>query len=79
MVPHAADLIQNWLKEVSQISVDGSGQMPDVCLVEVPKDNFSIETIEIYPVWVGLGRRYGGGYRVYDILGSTPTISVHSG
>ena len=24
-----------WLSEVSKISVDGSGQMPEVCLIEV--------------------------------------------
>lgn len=35
MVPHVSDMIQSWIKEVSKISVDGTGQVPDVCLVEV--------------------------------------------
>jgi hypothetical protein len=35
MVPHATDLVQNWLKEVAAISVDGTGASPDVCLIEV--------------------------------------------
>lgn len=34
MVPHATDVVQNWLKEVAKISVDGTGLSPDVCLVE---------------------------------------------
>lgn len=35
IVPHATDMIQSWLKEVSKIPVDGTGLSPDVCLVEV--------------------------------------------
>lgn len=35
IVPHVTDMIQNWIKEVSKISVDGSGATPDLCLVEV--------------------------------------------
>lgn len=35
MVPHCTDLVQSWIREVAQISVDGSGLPPEVCLVEV--------------------------------------------
>lgn len=35
IVPHATNLVQKWIKEVAQISVDGTGEVPDVCLVEV--------------------------------------------
>eukprot|EP01036_Dinobryon_divergens_P029812 gene29812-38966_t len=35
MVPHATDLIQEWIKDVASISVDGSDRTPDVCLIEV--------------------------------------------
>lgn len=35
MVPHATDMVQSWIKEVSKISVDGTGLCPDVCLIEV--------------------------------------------
>eukprot|EP01035_Chromulina_nebulosa_P036202 gene36202-48748_t len=34
MVPHATDLIQEWIKDVASISVDGSDRTPDVCLIE---------------------------------------------
>lgn len=35
LVPHASDLVQSWIKEVSRIPVDESGQVPDICLIEV--------------------------------------------
>ena len=35
IVPHATDMVQSWLKEVSKHTVDGTGIEPDVCLVEV--------------------------------------------
>lgn len=35
MVPHVTDMVQSWLKEVSKISVDGTGLSPEVCLIEV--------------------------------------------
>lgn len=35
MVPHATDMVQKWIEEVASIPVDGTGVVPDVCLVEV--------------------------------------------
>jgi CTP synthase len=35
IVPHASDLIISWIKEVSQRPVDGTNNVPDVCLIEV--------------------------------------------
>lgn len=35
IVPHATDAVQDWILEVAQISVDGTGQTPEVCLIEV--------------------------------------------
>jgi len=35
IVPHATDMVQSWIKEVARHTVDGSGLMPDVCLIEV--------------------------------------------
>jgi CTP synthase len=35
IVPHATDMVQSWLKEVSKKPVDGTGIEPDVCLIEV--------------------------------------------
>jgi CTP synthase len=34
-VPHATDLIISWIKEVAQRPVDGTNNVPDVCLIEV--------------------------------------------
>ena len=35
IVPHATDMVQRWLKEVAEVSVDGTGATPEVCLIEV--------------------------------------------
>lgn len=35
IVPHATDLIISWIKEVAQRPVDGTTNVPDVCLIEV--------------------------------------------
>lgn len=35
IIPHGSDLVMDLLEKVSTISVDGSGEIPDVCLVEV--------------------------------------------
>lgn len=35
IIPHGSDLVMDLLDKVSTISVDGSGEIPDVCLVEV--------------------------------------------
>jgi CTP synthase len=35
VVPHITDEIQNWIERVAQIPVDESGQVADICLIEV--------------------------------------------
>ncbi len=35
MVPHVTDVIQNWIDRVAHIPVDGTKQVPDVCLIEL--------------------------------------------
>jgi CTP synthase len=35
MIPHGSNLVMEWLGDVSQIPVDGSGKKPEVCLIEV--------------------------------------------
>lgn len=35
IVPHLTTEIQDWLEEVAHVSVDGSGQSPDVCIIEL--------------------------------------------
>ena len=36
-VPHKTDAIIEWVERVSQISVDESGEIPEICIVEVRK------------------------------------------
>lgn len=35
IVPHVTDSIKEWIKRVSKISVDGTGEEPDVCIIEL--------------------------------------------
>jgi len=35
VVPHLTDAIQDWIERVAHIPVDGSGQTPDVCIIEL--------------------------------------------
>ncbi|KAM5368779.1 hypothetical protein ACJZ2D_009333 [Fusarium nematophilum] len=35
IVPHVVDMILEWIKRVAKVSVDGSGEEPDVCIIEL--------------------------------------------
>lgn len=35
IVPHVTNAIQDWIERVAKIPVDESGEVPDVCIVEV--------------------------------------------
>lgn len=35
VVPHITDAIQDWIERVARIPVDGTQNVPDVCLIEL--------------------------------------------
>ncbi len=35
VIPHVTDAIQDWFDRVAHMSVDGSGSVPDVCIIEL--------------------------------------------
>lgn len=35
IVPHVVDAIKDWIKRVAHTCVDGSGEEPDVCIIEL--------------------------------------------
>ncbi|KAF1799804.1 CTP synthase N-terminus-domain-containing protein [Mucor lusitanicus] len=35
VVPHVTDAIQNWVEKVAAMSIDASGDKPDVCIIEL--------------------------------------------
>ncbi|KAI0525363.1 CTP synthase N-terminus-domain-containing protein [Xylaria bambusicola] len=35
IVPHLTDCIQEWIERVAKIPVDGSGEEPDICIIEL--------------------------------------------
>ena len=42
VVPHITDAIQEWVERVARISVDNETAEPDICIIEVKKDYFSL-------------------------------------
>ena len=35
MIPHITTAVQEWIEDVARKPVDGSGNTPDVCVIEV--------------------------------------------
>ncbi|KAM5342663.1 hypothetical protein ACJ41O_013629 [Fusarium nematophilum] len=45
IVPHVVDMILEWIKRVAKVSVDGSGEEPDVCIIELGGTVGDIENV----------------------------------
>ncbi|KAK4142939.1 CTP synthase N-terminus-domain-containing protein [Dichotomopilus funicola] len=45
IVPHVTDSIKEWIKRVSKIPVDGTGEEPDVCIIELGGTIGDIESV----------------------------------
>lgn len=45
VVPHITNAVQDWIQKVASVSVDGSGDRPDICLVEVGGTVGDIESL----------------------------------
>lgn len=35
VIPHITDAIQDWIEDVAHVSADGSGEVPDACIIEL--------------------------------------------
>jgi len=59
IVPHLTDAIQDWISKVAHISVDGSNQPPDVCVIELGgtvgdiESSFFLEALRQFKFRVG--------------------------
>jgi CTP synthase len=45
VIPHVTRCVVEWIERVAHISVDGSGKVPDVCLIEVGGTVGDIESV----------------------------------
>lgn len=50
VVPHICDEIQDWVQRVAHVSTDGSGQAPDVCVIELGGTVGDIESMPFVEV-----------------------------
>ena len=48
IVPHLTDAIQDWIERVAALPVDESGEVPDVCIVELGGTVGDIESCLLY-------------------------------
>jgi CTP synthase len=59
VVPHITDCIQDWIQEVAQIPTDASGEIADICLIEVGgtvgdiESSVFLEALRQFPFRVG--------------------------
>lgn len=47
IVPHATDMVQQWLREVALVSVDSTGLESDVCLIEVRPIGYAVSSMRM--------------------------------
>ena len=59
VVPHIVDAIQDWIERVAKIPVDGTGQEPDVCIIELGGTVGDIESMPFVEAMTQLRARAG--------------------
>eukprot|EP01034_Spumella_vulgaris_P026944 gene26944-33596_t len=76
IVPHATDVVQKWLRDVAQISVDGTGETPDVCLIEVGGTVGDIESLPFLEAVRQLSLKLGPNNSAFVHLTYLPWIAT---
>lgn len=59
VVPHITDAIQDWIERVAKIPVDGTGEEPDVCIIELGGTVGDIESMPFVEALTQLRGRAG--------------------
>lgn len=59
VVPHIVDAIQDWIERVAKIPVDGTGEEPDVCIIELGGTVGDIESMPFVEAMTQLRGRAG--------------------
>lgn len=74
IVPHVVDAIKDWIKRVAHTSVDGSGQEPDVCIIELGGTVGDIENMPFIEALTQLRHEVGSKNFVNIMVSYVPTI-----
>ncbi|KAL2017193.1 hypothetical protein VTK56DRAFT_2513 [Thermocarpiscus australiensis] len=74
IVPHVTDSIKDWIKRVAKIAVDGSGEEPDVCIIELGGTIGDIESMPFIEALTQLRHEAGSGNFINIHVSYVPTV-----
>ncbi|KAF7555333.1 hypothetical protein G7Z17_g2245 [Cylindrodendrum hubeiense] len=74
IVPHVVDGIKDWIKRVACISIDGSGETPDVCIIELGGTVGDIESMPFIEALTQLRHEVGSSKFVNIMVSYVPTV-----
>ncbi|KAI0452001.1 CTP synthase N-terminus-domain-containing protein [Xylaria acuta] len=74
IVPHVVDAIKDWIKRVAHICVDGSGEEPDVCIIELGGTVGDIENMPFLEALTQLRHEAGSTNFVTIMVSYVPVI-----
>ncbi|KAI1244602.1 CTP synthase [Eutypa lata] len=74
IVPHVVDAIKDWIKRVGKICVDGSGEEPDVCIIELGGTVGDIESMPFIEALTQLRHEVGSSNFVSIMVSYVPTV-----
>ncbi|KAI1194502.1 CTP synthase N-terminus-domain-containing protein [Nemania serpens] len=74
IVPHVVDAIKDWIKRVAHTCVDGSGEEPDVCIIELGGTVGDIESMPFLEALTQLRHEAGSANFVTIMVSYVPVI-----
>ncbi|KAI0105320.1 CTP synthase N-terminus-domain-containing protein [Nemania sp. FL0031] len=74
IVPHIVDHIKDWIRRVAHTSVDGSGEEPDVCIIELGGTVGDIESMPFLEALTQLRHESGSTNFVTIMVSYVPVI-----
>jgi CTP synthase len=74
IVPHVVDAIKDWIKRVASTCVDGSGEEPDICIIELGGTVGDIESMPFLEALTQLRHEVGSHGFVSIMVSYVPTV-----
>ncbi|KAI8628335.1 CTP synthase [Xylariaceae sp. FL1651] len=74
IVPHVVDAIKDWIRRVAHTCVDGSGEEPDVCIIELGGTVGDIESMPFLEALTQIRHEVGSQTFVNIMVSYVPTV-----
>ncbi|KAJ3578563.1 hypothetical protein NPX13_g2002 [Xylaria arbuscula] len=74
IVPHLTDCIQEWIERVAKVPVDGSGEEPDICIIELGGTVGDMESAPFLYALTKLRHEVGSKHFSTIMVSYVPTI-----